>query len=109
MRNRSLVCSSPKRWRFQNKKWEQKLVAPSHARTEEVGPALYRVPLAASLLRAHVGGRPGKAGPLTEFLLPQGQPEVGHVGLAAAAEEDVGRLDVAVDQPLGMGVVQCLG
>src|SRR5262249_49104320 len=44
-----------------------------------------------------------------EVLVAQGQAEVGDDGPAAGVEEDVGRLDVAVDQAALVGVVQGLG
>ena len=53
-----------------------------HAEAEDVGAAVDPVPLAPGLLGAHVGGRPGKPGPLAEVLVLEGQPEVGDVRLA---------------------------
>ena len=65
--------------------------------------------LAAGLFGTHVGWGAGEPGPLADVLLAQRQPEVGDVRPAVVVEQDVGRLDVAVDQPLAVGVVQRLG
>ena len=56
------------------------------------------MPLAPRLLGTHVGGRAGESGALAEVLLRRGQAEVGDARLALEVEQDVGRLDVAVDQ-----------
>ena len=79
------------------------------AQAEDVRAAIDPVPLAPGLLGAHVGRRPGEPGSLAEVLVLQRQPEVGHERLARGVEQDVGRLDVAVDQAPGVGVVQGLG
>ena len=71
--------------------------------------AIDPMPFATGLLGTHVGRRPGVAWPLAEVLLPQGQAEIGHERLAAGVEQDVARLDVPMDQPLLVGVVQRLG
>ena len=79
------------------------------AQAEDVRAAIDPVPLAPGLLGAHVGRRPGEPGSLAEVLVPQRQPEVGHVRLAVEVDQDVGRLDVPVDQVPRMGMVQRLG
>ena len=79
------------------------------AQAEDVRAAIDPVPLAPGLLGAHVGRRPGQPGPLAVVLVPQRQPEVGDARLARRVEQDVGRLDVAVDQAPRVGVVQRLG
>ena len=71
--------------------------------------AIDPMPFATGLFGTHVGGRPGVAWPLAEVLLPQGQPEIRHERLAARVEQDVAGLDVPMDQPLLVGVVQRLG
>jgi hypothetical protein len=65
--------------------------------------------LAPSLLGTHVGGRAGEARSGAEVLLAQRQAEVRHHRLALAVDQDVRRLDVAVDQVALMRVVQGLG
>ena len=65
--------------------------------------------LAAGLFRAHVRRRAGQLGAGSEVHVAQRQAEVGHHGSALFVEQDVGRLDVAVDQAATMGVVQGLG
>ena len=86
-----------------------KQLVEDDAQAEDVGPAIDPVPLAAGLLGAHVGGRAGEPGPLAEVLVLERQPEVGHAGLARGVDQDVGGLDVPVDQAPGVGVVQGLG
>jgi hypothetical protein len=76
------------------------------AQAEDVRTAVDPVPLAPGLLRAHVRGSAGNPGLLAVVLIPQRQPEVGHARLALEIDQDVGRLDVAVDQAPGMGMVQ---
>ena len=80
-----------------------------HAQAEDVRAAIDPVPFAPGLLGTHVGGRPGEPRTLAEVLVLQGQPEVGHERLARGVDQDVGRLDVPMDQPSGVGVVQGLG
>ena len=65
--------------------------------------------LAPGLLGAHVGGCPGQPATLAEVLVLEGQPEVGDAGFARGVDQDVGGLDVPVDQPPGVGVMQGLG
>jgi hypothetical protein len=72
----------------------------------DVGAGVDAVPLAARLLGTHVRRRAGEARPGAEVLLAQGQTEVGHDGAAVSVQQDVGRLDVAVDEAMPMGMVQ---
>jgi hypothetical protein len=62
--------------------------------------------LALGLLRGHVQRRAGDEAGLRQLhvLRRPGQAEVGQLDVAGALlQQDVGRLDVAVDQPLGVG------
>jgi hypothetical protein len=64
------------------------------------------------LLGSHVGGSAQDglgAGLALVFLHPFGEVEVGDLGRAVAAQEDVGRLDVAVNDAVAMGEVQGAG
>ena len=79
------------------------------AQAEDVRAAVDAVPLAAGLLGAHVGGRAGEPGALAVVLVLERQPEVGHPGLVRGVDQDIGGLDVAVDQAPRMSVVQRLG
>jgi len=79
------------------------------AQAEHVGAAVHAVALAAGLLGAHVGRRAGVARAVAHVLLAQGQPEVGDEGPVGAVEQDVARLDVAVDHALLVRVLQRLG
>ena len=61
------------------------------------------VPFAAGLLRTHVGGRAREARTAADVPLAEGQAEIGNERLAAAVQEDIARLDVAVHQALACG------
>jgi hypothetical protein len=54
------------------------------------------------LLRSHVGRRASPQIALLELLGQAGQPEVGDLGPSAAVDHDVGRLQIAVENPLLM-------
>ena len=73
---------------------------------EDVGATIDPVSLAPDLLGAHVGRRAGQAFAPAEILFLQRQAEVGQIGLAGPVDQEVGRLDVPVDQPVLVGVVQ---
>ena len=73
------------------------------SQAEDVGAAVDPVPLAPGLLGTHVGGRAGESVPLAEVLLREHQAEVGDARFALEVEQDVGRLDVAVDQVCAYG------
>jgi hypothetical protein len=91
-----------------------------HAEAEEVGPMVHRP--RQGLLRAHVVRRAEDHARLRsrgeERLLqalapraaePLRQPEVEHLHLTSLAEADVGRLDVPVDEALGVRRVERIG
>ena len=80
------------------------------AQAEQVGPVIDR--LAAGLLGRHVLGRPGHHARLGHrgVVHRAGQPEVGDLDpLDAVLQQDVRGLDVAMDQPLGVGRGQGAG
>ncbi len=64
---------------------------------------------APGLLRAHVQGRPPDDARVVPLLDEDRQPEVRELGRVGGGQQDVPRLDVAVDDALVMGVVQRLG
>src|SRR5207253_11267673 len=64
---------------------------------------------ATGLFGTHVGGSTGPGRSLAEYDVAQGQAEVGDDRVAFGVEQDVGRLDVAMDQAALMGMMQCLG
>ena len=75
-----------------------------HAERIEVGPVVE--PLSAGLLGAHVmRGAPDRSG-FVHRLGHGREAEVGELGLIERREQDVGRLDVAMDHPLMVGVIQ---
>jgi hypothetical protein len=87
-----------------------------HAQRVHVAARVDGARVAADLLRAHVGDRagdlPGKRlarGQIGVLLHGPGHPEVDHLGpgIAGAAllDEDVRRLEVTVDDPVEMAVV----
>ncbi len=77
-----------------------------------VGRRPDRVLLAPGLLRRHVARRAhGHAayGQPAVALQPSGQAEIGDLGRAVGGEQDVGRLEVAVDDPALVSDVDGLG
>lgn len=84
-----------------------------HAQREEVGPAVVRRTLPA--LRCHVGGRPDDHGGAGEpgVGVGYGDAEVRDQDVTVLAKHHVGRLDVPVHDPCGVGRTQrsqeCLG
>ena len=76
----------------------------------DVGPPVQAVGLAAHLLGSHVRKRAGHLAPPQPLnLLVHGQPEVADLGPALEVEQDVGRLQVAMDQPRRVRMVHGLG
>ena len=76
------------------------------AKRVQVCPAVNR--LALPLFRAHISrgadhalGQPRRCGTLGDF----GNPKVRDIGFARIVEKDIGRLEIAVDNALGMGIV----
>ena len=65
--------------------------------------------LAPGLFGTHVGRRAGQPGALAVVFILEGEAEVGQERLARGIEQDVGGFDVAVDQAVGVGVMQGLG
>ena len=64
---------------------------------------------APGLLGTHVSRCPRHAATLAEVLVSERKTEVGDTGFTRSVNEDVGGLDIPVDQPSAMGVMQCLG
>ena len=80
-----------------------------HAQAEDVRAAIDPVPLAPGLLGAHVGGVPASPAPLPKSSSLSASPKSATTRLARGVDQDVGGLDVPVDQAPGVGVVQRLG
>ena len=77
-----------------------------------VGRRTDLAPLAPGLLRRHVAGRPhdlARAGQPAVALHLLGQAEVGDARVAVLVEQDVGRLQVAVDDAVLVGILDRLG
>ena len=77
-----------------------------------VGRRADLAPLAAGLLRRHVAGRPhdlARAGQPAVALHLLGQAEVGDPRVAVLVEQDVGRLQVAVNHAALVGILDGLG
>ena len=87
-----------------------KHLVKQHSETVEIGAGVHR--LAANLFRAHVARRAeGQAGPGHDRAAAEtlGNAEVGQHRAAIFAEQNVLRLDVAVDDAAMVGVVQGAG
>ena len=72
-----------------------------HAQAEDVGSPIDPVPFATGLLRTHVGGCPSDPATLAEVLVLERKTEIGNERLSRSIDQDVGGLDVPVDQALG--------
>ena len=78
----------------------------------DVGRRTHLAALAPGLLGRHVAGRPhdlARAGQPAVALDLLGQPEVGDPGIAVPIEQDVPRLEVAVDHAAPVGILDRLG
>ncbi len=65
------------------------------------------MPFATGLFGTHVSGSASKLGSFAEVFLLQSQPEICNIRFIAGVDEDVGGLDVSVNESLAMGVVEC--
>ena len=65
--------------------------------------------LAAGLLGAHISERAHDGGLFSVVLLGEGDSEIGQVRDAFRIEQDIGRLDVPVDQVPAVGVGEGVG
>ena len=79
------------------------------AQAEDIRSPINPVAFAPGLLGTHVGRCAGQPAALAEVFILEGEPEVRHAGFARCVDQDVGGLDVPVDQPSGVGVVQGVG
>src|SRR5438477_11925925 len=77
-----------------------------NAETEDVGPAIDAVSLAVGLFGTHERWRSGHARTLAEIFLLERQPKIRQVRLARIVDQDVRRLDVAMDQSVLMSVLE---
>src|SRR5438034_1090686 len=64
------------------------------------------MPFATGLFGRHVGGCPSVCRPLADILFSECQPKIDDVRLAVAADQDVARLHIPMDESLLVGVVQ---
>ena len=81
----------------------------NHAQAEDVGSPIDPVPFATSLLGTHVRRSSSDPATLAEILFPERKTEVGNERLARGIDQDVGGLDVPVDQAPCMSVMQGFG
>ena len=79
------------------------------AQAEDIRTTIDPVAFTPGLFGAHIGRRAGQPATLAEVFILEGEPEVRHAGLARRVDQDVGGLDVPVDQPSGVGVMQGVG
>src|SRR5262249_53624627 len=66
-------------------------------------------PLTSCLLGAHVGRSSCNPGTCAIILFPHRNPEIGDERIPCDIYQDVGGLDVPMDQSTRMSVVECLG
>ncbi len=81
----------------------------NHAEAEDVRSSIDPMPLAPGLLGAHVSGCPSDPATLAEILVLERKSEVGDKRLSRCIDQDVGGLDVPVDQPSCMSVMKGFG
>jgi hypothetical protein len=79
------------------------------AQAENIATAINSMTFASGLFWTHVSRCSGVTWPFADVLFPQCQPKVGHKGFAGPVKQDVTGLDVPMDQPLLVGIVQRLG
>src|SRR5207244_2137467 len=81
----------------------------NYAQAKNVTAPINPMPFAASLLGTHVSGGARQPRPAADGCFPERQSEISDIRLAGGVQQDVAWLDVAVDQPLAMGVVERVG
>jgi hypothetical protein len=81
----------------------------NHPQAVDIRAGIYPMALAARLLWTHVWRSPGKGRPHTIFSFTKGDAEVRNIGPAFSIDEDVGRLDVAMDDIPLVGIMERLG
>ena len=107
---RDLLQQLGLRFRTKGRPPGQQLVE-DHAQAENVASAIHAMPLAAGLLRTHVGRRPGKLWALAEMLFFQRQSEIRDVRLAGGekkAFESMYRASTPAELVSGMRAVVAL-
>ncbi len=77
-----------------------------YSQAEDIGAAVNPMPLAAGLFGARVSGSAGETCLPAEVFVAKRQSEIGQERLAGGVDQDVGRLDVAMDQAARIGVVE---
>ena len=80
-----------------------------HAQAEDVGSPIDPMTFTTGLLWAHVRRRSCDPGTLAEVLVLERQSEVGDERLPRGVDQDVGGLDVPMDQPPCVSIVQGFG
>ena len=76
--------------------------------TELVAVGAHLLRVSPELLRGHVGRRSVDSARLVWFVHVESQPEIGQQRFGPRRDQDVGRLDVTVQDPFTVGVRQCL-
>ena len=91
-----------------DRRGQREQLVERHAQRVDVGAVVDHDRLAHRLLGAHEpqgADQVTGAGQVAVFLHP-GQAEIGHPQMARPVQEEIGRLDVAVDHSVSMGVVE---
>src|SRR5262249_6517303 len=76
--------------------------------TEDIGTTIDAMPFATGLFRAHIRGSPCPARAFAEILFAKRQSKVGKVWLISGVEENIPRLDVSMDEPFAVSVMERL-
>ena len=81
----------------------------NHAQAEDVGSPIDQVTLTPGLFRTHISGCSSHSGTLAEVFVSESETEVSNERFTRRVDQDIGGLDVSVDQSPCMGVMQRFG
>ena len=84
----------------------RKQLVEDHAETEDIRTTVNSMSFTAGLLWTHVRRSSREPVFFAPVLFLQSQPKVRNEGLAGRVDQNVGRLDVAVNQPFAVGVME---
>ena len=81
----------------------------NYAQTIDIAARIDQVSITARLFRAHVGRGAREDATVAEIFVAQSKSEIGDQAVAIFIEQDIGGLDVAMNQAAPMRVVQTFG
>ena len=108
----SAICRSSSWWSRPSKAGRRvEQLVECHAERINVGPLVDDAAPGQGLLRAHVAESPDHVAGVrqTEIAGKARQAEIGDPERAVVVDQEVGRLDIAMEDPQAMCVVECVG